>query len=143
MEFLLGFVLAFCTTLFVKRYILTEDLFKANRLGKIIYRQSHIFSLIAPAIPYMPAAKMLKPTQSFLNDEKNKQRMIFTEDKAYWIKNNAFYEAALLENGEIDNSTTKVVDTMTMDKVELDKMIFIVQKLTEGTRNDFGNPGIG
>jgi hypothetical protein len=31
---------------------------------------------------------------------------------------------------------------MTMDKVELDKMIFIVQKLTEGTRNDFGNPGI-
>jgi hypothetical protein len=143
MEFLLGFALAFGTTLFVKKYILTEDLFKANKLGKIVYRQSHLFSLIAPAIPYMPTAKVFRPTQSFLNDEKNNQRIIFTEEKAYWIKDNAFYEAVLLESGEIDSSTTKVVDTMTMDKVELDKMIFIVQKLTEGTRNDFGNPGIG
>ena len=91
----------------------------------------------------MPVRQEFKATQAFLNDEKNKQRMIFTENRAYWIKDNAFYQADLLETGEIDNSTTKVVDTMTMDKVELDKMIFIVQKLTEGKRNDFGNPGIG
>jgi hypothetical protein len=143
MEFLFGFALAFGTILFIKRYILTDNLFKANKIGKIVYRQSHLFSLIAPAIPYMPVAKTFRPTQSFLNDEKNRQRMIFTEDRAYWIKDNAFYEASLLEDGEIDNSTAKIVDTMTMDKVELDKMAFIVQKLTEGMRNDFGNPGIG
>jgi hypothetical protein len=143
MEFLFGFALAFGTILFIKRHILTDNFLKTNKLGKIVYRQSHLFSLIAPAIPYMPIEKAFRATQSFLNDEKNRQRMIFTEDKAYWIKDNAFYEAALLESGEIDNSTAKVVDTMTMDKVELDKMIFIVQKLTEGTRNDFGNPGIG
>ena len=65
-----------------------------------------------------------------------------TDDRAYWIKDNTFYEANLVD-GEVDKNTTKVVDTMTMDKVELDKMAFIVQKLTEGTRNDFGNPGIG
>jgi hypothetical protein len=143
MEFLFGFALAFGTILFIKRYILTDNLFKTNKLGKIVYRQSHLFSLIAPAIPYMPVVKTFRPTQSFLNDEKNRQRMIFTEDRAYWIKDNAFYEASLLEDGEIDNSTAKIVDTMTMDKVELDKMAFIVQKLTEGMRNDFGNPGIG
>ena len=32
---------------------------------------------------------------------------------------------------------------MAMDKVELDKMFFIVQKLTEGKNNDSGNPGVG
>jgi predicted ATP-dependent endonuclease of OLD family len=122
--------------------VLTEALLDKNKTVKVIYRQSHIFSLIAPSLPYMPIQIPFRPTQSYLNEEKNRQRTIFTEDKAYWIKDNAFYQASLLD-GEIDTSTIKVVDTMTMDKVELDKMIFIVQKLTEGTRNDFGNPGIG
>jgi hypothetical protein len=76
-----------------------------------------------------------------LNNQKNQQRMIFTEDKAYWIKDNAFYEAKVVD-GEIDKENAKVVDTMAMDKVELDKMIFIVEKLTEGIKNDFGNPGV-
>lgn len=143
MEFLLGFALAFVTIFLVRKFILVDSLIGQTRTSKIIYRQSHIFSLIAPSIPYMPVRQEFKATQAFLNDEKNKQRMIFTENRAYWIKDNAFYQADLLETGEIDNSTTKVVDTMTMDKVELDKMIFIVQKLTEGKRNDFGNPGIG
>jgi predicted ATP-dependent endonuclease of OLD family len=142
METLFGFVLAFATIFFIKRFVLTEALLDKNKTVKVIYRQSHIFSLIAPSLPYMPIQIPFKPTQSYLNEEKNRQRTIFTEDKAYWIKDNAFYQASLLD-GEIDTSTIKVVDTMTMDKVELDKMIFIVQKLTEGTRNDFGNPGIG
>jgi len=30
---------------------------------------------------------------------------------------------------------------MGMNKVELDKMFFIVQKLTEGKHNDSGDPG--
>jgi hypothetical protein len=141
MEFLLGFLFSFATILFVKRYILNNKLINETKASKIVYRQSHIFSLIAPAIPYMPLEIEIRPTQSFLNDQKNKQRMIFTEDKAYWIKDNTFYEAEVVD-GEIDKNTTKVVDTMTMNKVELDKMVFIVQKLTEGNRNDFGNPGI-
>jgi hypothetical protein len=141
MEFLLGFLFSFATILFVKKYILNNKLINETKASKIVYRQSHIFSLIAPAIPYMPLEIEIRPTQSFLNDQKNKQRMIFTEDKAYWIKDNTFYEAEVVD-GEIDKNTTKVVDTMTMNKVELDKMVFIVQKLTEGNKNDFGNPGI-
>lgn len=142
METLFGFVLAFATIFFIKRFVLTESLLDKNKTVRVIYRQSHIFSLIAPALPYMPVEIPLRTTQAYLNEEKGRQRTIFTEDKAYWIKDNSFYEAALLD-GEIDTSTIKKVDTMTMDKVELDKMIFIVQKLTEGMRNDFGNPGIG
>jgi hypothetical protein len=141
MEFLFGFVFCFATILFIKRYMLNDKLFGETKTSKIVYRQSHIFSLIAPAIPYMPVNIEIRPTQSFLNDQKNKQRIIFTEDKAYWIKDNAFYEAKVI-NGEVDKENAKVVDTMTIDKVELDKMIFIVEKLTEGTKNDFGNPGI-
>jgi hypothetical protein len=142
MEFLFGFMVAFATLLFVRRFVLPLNLVASKRISSIRYSQSHIFSLVAPSIPYMPVTNYFVPTQSFLNDQKNSQKIIMTEDRAYWIKDNTFYEAQLID-GEVDKNTTKVVDTMTMDKVELDKMAFIVQKLTEGTRNDFGNPGIG
>lgn len=79
-------------------------------------------------------------TQSFEYEAKNKLRVFIAEDKAYWIKNNAFYESSVVD-GMIDESTTKVVDTMGMNKVELDKMIFIVQQLTEGMTNDGGSTG--
>jgi lipopolysaccharide export LptBFGC system permease protein LptF len=142
MEFLFGFVVAFATLLFIKRFLITDNVLESKMLSRIKYSQSHIFSLIAPSIPYMPVTRSFTPTQAFLNDQKNNQRVILTEDRAYWIKDNTFYEAQLVD-GEVDKNTTKVVDTLAMDKVELDKMAFIVQKLTEGTRNDFGNPGIG
>jgi hypothetical protein len=80
-------------------------------------------------------------TQSRKILEKSQIRIIFSDNRAYWIKNNMFLQADLVD-GEVDDSTTKVVDTMTMDKVELDKMIFIVQKLTEGIANDGGDSSI-
>jgi len=36
------------------------------------------------------------------------------------------------EEGQIDYNSKKGVDTYTMDKIQLDKTIFIVEKLTEG-----------
>jgi len=74
--------------------------------------------------------KVLKPRQSldFLN--KRLKKIMFIEDNAYWIDNNVVYKAKT-NNDEIDNNTVEKVDTMTMNKVELDKMIFIIEKLTE------------
>ena len=42
-------------------------------------------------------------------------------------------------HGLVDKNTTRKVDTMTMDSVELEKTQFIVQKLTEGKQDDSGN----
>lgn len=66
--------------------------------------------------------------------------MLTTETQAYWIKNNTVYVAEI-ENGIVLNETTKVVDIMGMDKVQLDEMMFIIEKLTEGNINDNWNPG--
>lgn len=140
MEILFGFALAFAAILFVRKIILTDKFLDKHTVSKIIYRQSHIYSLISPMLPYLPIYKEIRPTQSLIHNEKKKQVTIFTEDKAYWIKDNGFYQADLAD-GEIDKSTIKIVDTMAMDKVELDKMIFIVEKLREGMRNDFGSSG--
>lgn len=140
MEFVSGVIVSFLTILFVKRFILNEKLATESRVSRITYRQSHIFSLVSPYIQYVPTIEFLPDTQSFVHDRSKKLRIIFTDNKAYWIKENAFYQADLVD-GEVDDSTTKVVDTMSMDKVELDKMIFIVQTLTEGTTYDGGSSG--
>jgi hypothetical protein len=54
------------------------------------------------------------------------------ESQAYWIRSNVFYTADLNEMGLVDFDSARPVDTMTMSKVQLDKMSFIVEKLTEG-----------
>jgi len=140
MEFLLGVVFAFLSILFTRKFILTDNLMKETAIGSVVYRQSHI-KLLTQAAGHYLFSPPPSPTQSRKILEKNQTRIIFSEDRAYWIKNNMFLHAELV-NGEIDDSTTKVVDTIAMDRVELDKMAFIVQKLTEGIINDGGNPGI-
>jgi hypothetical protein len=140
MEFLLGTVFAFLAIFFTRKFILTQDLIKETYVNSVVYRQSHIKLLTQAADQYFFMPPPLA-TQARKILEKSQIRIIFSENRAYWIKNNMFLQADLVD-GEVDDSTTKVVDTMTMDKVELDKMIFIVQKLTEGITNDGGNPSI-
>ena len=63
------------------------------------------------------------------------------DNQAYWIKDSIFYMADMSNDGGVDKDTTRRVDTMTMDKVQLKKMMFIIEKLTEGLENDSWNSG--
>jgi hypothetical protein len=140
MEFVLGILFAFATVFFVRKVVLTDSVVANLAVQKIVYRQSYVYELTAPFLQHYPKNISMPNTQSFEYEAKNKLRVFIAEDKAYWIKNNAFYESSVVD-GMIDESTTKVVDTMGMNKVELDKMIFIVQQLTEGMTNDGGSTG--
>ena len=53
------------------------------------------------------------------------------EGKAYWIYNNTFYEADMIDD-VIDKGSSKPVDTINMTLYELNKMLFIVDHLNEG-----------
>ena len=75
-------------------------------------------------------AKSLKPKQSNKYLEKDMTKIMIVEDKAYWIKDNQLYMAKV-EDGKIDNYSTQQVDTMAMDSVELERTMFVVEKLTE------------
>ena len=59
------------------------------------------------------------------------------DEQAYWIKDNVFYTADM-DGDYVDKDTTRRVDTMAMNTVQLDKMMFIVDKLREGNLNDSG-----
>ena len=101
--------------------------------------QSYIDTVIADKIIEEFSPKPQKKTQSLEHTKKDEVRVIIIEGEAYWIVDQTLYTAKIID-GTVDNDTTKKVDTMTMDDVQLEKTQFIVQKLTEGKGNDSGYP---
>ena len=83
----------------------------------------------------MEALKAPKTSQSSELEAKTNIRVIIVDGQAYWIKDNSFFVADL-EGKNVDGSTARVVDTIHMDKVQLDKMLFIMDKLREGIEDD-------
>jgi hypothetical protein len=104
------------------------------------YSQSHIYSLMAPILDYMPNSKPSRVSQASKYVQSSYVKVMIVESSAYWIKDNALYIAEMVD-GEVDKETTRQVDTMSMDKVELEKTMFIVEKLREGQNHDNGGTG--
>jgi len=141
MEYFLGSLVTFVTIIAVGK------IFKSKEKDLLIsdflrYSQSYSHDLVKPFLPTnLELARLSsKPSQSENHDRKQKIKVIMIKNKAYWIKNNAFYNAEI-QNGEILKETTSQVDIMGMDKVQLEEMVFIVEELTRGLKNDSGNTG--
>ena len=127
MDYVIGSIVTLFSIYFINRFIKKE--LDTVSITSITYSQSHIHNLISPFLPDNDEMVMLKPTQSSKYVEETQLRVLIVEDKAYWIKDNDFLVADLIE-GLVDKESARLVDTMSMSKVELDKIMFIVEKLT-------------
>ncbi len=105
---------------------------------KTNFSQSRQYELVADLVP----TTLLKPliTQSMKHEQSQYIRIFFVNDDAYWIEDHRVYTAKF-QNGIVDKENKKTVDMTTIDKVELDKMIFVVERLTEGLSNDSRDSG--
>ncbi len=74
-------------------------------------------------------------SQSRNHEKETNVRVIIVDGQAYWIKDNIFYNAPLINN-LVDKESAQRVDTTHMDKVQLDQMLFILDKLREGVSDD-------
>jgi hypothetical protein len=140
MEYFLGSLLTILTLMFAIK-LLSKETSKSDPI-QISYSQSYTHDLISPLLPPGGFTGPYKPleSQAQKHQDKTNLRVLFVDGKAYWINNNQFLVAEA-ENGMVINDTTTAVDIMGMDSVELDKMSFIVSKLTEGKNNDSWNSG--
>jgi hypothetical protein len=84
--------------------------------------------------------KIMNRTQSKMHHDKTNVKVIILDNQAYWIKDNIFYKAPL-DGQSIDKESAEQVDTIHMDKVQLDKMLFIMDKLREGINDDSRGSG--
>jgi len=139
MEYIIGFLSAF---VFIYFFVQTQnkyDILK-ERLKFAKSTQSRNHHLFSQNIILPKKRGRLKNTQSAKHDKNVNIKVIIMDEQAYWIKNNKFYMADM-SHGNVDKETTREVDTMTMNRVQLDKMMFIVDRLREEAFDDRGGAG--
>ena len=137
MEYFLGSLITLVTIFFAIKM-------NKNKLPQprtlVRYSQAYKVEGLKDFMKQMITPKPLPKTQARKHTSDISTRVLFLNDSAYWIKDNALYTAKLID-GKVDDESTTTVDTMGMDKVQLDKTIFIVSKLTEGLEDDRSNTG--
>lgn len=139
MEFVLGALIATASIIAFNKAVV-----KLNKVKpfKMKYSQSYIYDQIGPAMQLIDALFLPEPkmTQARKLIEDSHMTIAIAEDNAYWIENNNLYVVDI-SDGNFTKENGKRVDTISMDKVELNKISFIVEQLTEADKNDRGSSG--
>ena len=133
------YFIAIGLTLCLTSYILYKGK-KIRSFPGIAYTQSSIHLMIKDFIPKTLYERPRQQSQSLKHVEKNTIKVIFIEDKAYWVSNNIFYCAETI-GGSVDVDTTEPIDTSNMSKKDIDKMLFILDNLKNGSNDDSSSTG--
>jgi hypothetical protein len=136
---MIKYVIAVSLTLLLTSYILYKGR-KLKAFPSTVYSQSSIHLMIKDFLPKTLYEKPRQESQSIKHIEKNTIKVIFIEGKAYWVSNNIFYCAEAL-NGIVDIDTTNPIDTTNMSKKDIDKMLFILDNLKNGSNDDSSSAG--
>lgn len=132
LEYFLGSFLTLGLAILLLKYYKPKPL-NSSRTG---YSQSYILKMTGKKM-----TKKDKLTQSSKHIQQSNIKVLVMEDRAFWIKNNAVYTAQV-DGDEIIKSSASQVDMIGLNKVELDKMIFIIDQLTERQNDDRRDPGV-
>lgn len=129
MEYLIGFLIAITAMIFVIRVIRNEEYVPDREVSvsqsdihKLIYPYLFVADILSKEVPETQMTEFYKEVYV---------KVVIVNDKAYWISENKFMVANML-NGEVDKESQKQVDTISMSDVELKVMISIIEELTRG-----------
>jgi len=138
MEYVLGSVITLIGVGLVALIYAKSRKDLTNTYNVIRYSQAHIHEIIKRYIPESEFELKRPKSQSQNQENSRYTRVVFVENHAYWIRDNSLFMADM-DGGMVDEETTRKVDTINMDKVQLEKITHIVEALTEGRENDSGN----
>lgn len=117
-------VLTFLITLAIIKFM-QQLRFSGLRMG--VTSQSILHHRLYRFLP-TPIVEIESQSKNYL--AKHLTRIIVIDDVAYWVKDNRFFSADIKE-GSVVSDTTKEVDTINMSKADIDKMLFIIDKLKD------------
>lgn len=136
MEYFLGSAITLIAMFVTTRLVASYS--NPINLSPFRYSQSQIHETVAPLLPDLTNYKKIIKRQSTNQEEKTNIKVVIFDNKAYFVKDGTFY-CADMYGTEIDGANARSVDTMGMDKVQLDKMLFIMDQLRDGKKNDSGD----
>jgi hypothetical protein len=137
MEYLIGAAITMMAYIITNR--LAKKQFPEEESLRITYSQSHVYELTKPYVDMFGPIEENLVTQSQNYIKNVYMKIMIVKDKAYWIKDTRFMVANIVD-GQVDKANSAEVDTMSMDRVELDEMLFIVEQL-RGDENDSRGSG--
>jgi hypothetical protein len=137
MEYLVGAFFTLIALIVARYFYVKEDL--ENIKLDIKFSQSRQHAKTGSLL-YGYLIKKRFVTQATNHYDNTRIRIAFTDNRAYWIRDNKVFEAAVID-GMVQEDSAKVVDMMALDDVKLKDMMFIIESLTEGINNDRGSAG--
>jgi hypothetical protein len=115
-----------------------------KKYSSLSYRQSDMHEIMKYFFSLNVRQKNKPLSQFNKRLEENMLKVIVAENQAYWVLNNVFYVADAFDN-QVDPETARPVDVENMSKLEMEKMLFILDSLKDGEvendRSSSGNEG--
>ena len=108
--------------------------------NKTLYRQSDMHNMLKEFFFRDILDNKDASSQSKIWKEKKTTKFLVIDQKAYWVSNNMFYVGDA-DNGQVRPETGKPIDISTMSPKEVNKMLFILDNLNGGRKNDSGGAG--
>ena len=99
-----------------------------------------LWAILSDAISYVRTSELDRTFDNIIRDVEEEMEedddeqpisVAYLEDKAYWVINNTFYQADIID-GQIDRESSRPIDPFQMSSKDVMKMLFILDNLTEG-----------
>lgn len=109
--------------------------------SKTLYRQSDMHKMLKYFFSLEVKDNKKAPSQLTKHIEKGMLKVMVMGDQAYWVSENTFYVAKAFD-GKVLLNTAEPVDIDKMSKIDIDKMLFVLDSLKNGKRkNDSSSAG--
>jgi hypothetical protein len=135
MEYVLSIIL---TLIAAFTFIVIVRIKGKASIKNILFSQSQIHMLLKDVRVEEKEKEKVSQLQKHLS--KNAIKVMAIEDKAYWVANNIFYSADLIDNMP-DFLNAQPIDTENMSQEELDKLMFVLDNLRRGLEDDSSSSG--
>jgi hypothetical protein len=127
---------------FISSWIIIRVVTKKSykKFHRVLYRQSDMHNIMKRFFSIQVDLDEKAPTQLQKRIDANNLKVLMIEDEAYWVVDNIFY-VAKTEEGTIIPETAEPINTLDMSTRDINKLLFILDNLKNGSKNDSGSAG--
>lgn len=137
MEYFIGFVLTFLVSLAI---IVLMNKKINKKMSRTLYSQKDTHELFKYFFAIDSSNHKKRLSQLTKHTEKSMIKVMVVGHEAYWVSDNTFYVAKAID-GEVEAGSAQPVDIDNMSKNDINKMLFILDNLQNGNKNDSGSAG--
>ena len=109
-------------------------------MSRTLYSQKDTHELFKYFFSIDSSSNKKRLSQLTKHTEKSMIKVMVMGQEAYWVSDNTFYVAKTID-GEVEPGSASPVDIENMSKNDINRMLFILDNLQNGTKNDSGSAG--